>query len=428
MTHMTRKELRPGVYLTAVQTHKFKSAVLSATLLTPLTRERASVNALVPYVLRRGTEQHPDMEAISAVLDDLYGGSLEPMVRKKGETQCVGFVGSFLDDAYTLNKEPVLEPAARLLGDLFLRPLTVENGFAPDYVKRERDNLADRIRAQMNEKRQYSVQRLVQTMCQGEAYGVDRYGDEESARAITGESLWSAYQNLLNTARVELYYCGSAEPERVAAALLTAFSALPETGARTAPDCSVKANSGRAEPKMVEEAMDVTQGKLAMGFRTGGIAVQSADYPALLVFNAVYGGTTTSKLFMNVREKLSLCYFASSMLEKAKGVMLVSSGIEFDKYEQARNEIMAQLEAVRRGEVEDWELVGAVRSIVSALIATQDSQGRLEDYWLGQVTAGQTETPEELCARVETVTLENVVAVAKQVELDTIYFLKGQED
>lgn len=428
MTHMTRKELRPGVYLTAVQTHKFKSAVLSATLLTPLTRERASVNALVPYVLRRGTQQYPDMEAISAVLDDLYGGTLEPMVRKKGETQCVGFVGSFLDDAYTLNKEPVLEPAARLLGDLLLRPLTVEGGFSPEYVQGERDNLTDRIRARMNEKRQYSMQRLVQHMCEGEAYGVDRYGDEESARAISAESLWSAYQDLLHTARVELYYCGSAEPARVEAALLDAFSTLPETGARPVPGCLVKASAGRQTPNIVEETMDVSQGKLAMGFRTGGIDLRSADYPALLVFNAVYGGTTTSKLFMNVREKLSLCYFASSALEKTKGVMLVSSGIEFDKYEQARDEIIAQLEAVRRGEVEDWELAGAVRGIVSALISAQDSQGRLEDYWLGQAIAGQSEAPEALCARVEAVGLEDVVSVAKRVELDTIYFLKGQED
>jgi predicted Zn-dependent peptidase len=173
--------------------------------------------------------------------------------------------------------------------------------------------------------------------------------------------------------------------------------------------------------------MDVAQGKLAMGFRTAGINARSENYPALMVFNAVYGGTTTSKLFMNVREKLSLCYFASSSLEKLKGVMLVSSGIEFDKYEQAKDEILAQLEACRRGEVEQWELVGAVRSIVSALQTTLDSQGRLEDYWLGQAVAGLKEGPEELAARVEQVTLKDVVEIAHQVKLDTIYFLKGKE-
>ncbi len=428
MTHVTRKELRPGVFLTAVQTKKFKSALFSVTLLAPLNEAQASSNALVPYILRRGTREHPNLESISAVLDELYGGTLEPMVRKKGETQCIGFAGSFLDEGYTLENEPLLESAARLMGDLLLHPFTTEGGFSPDYFRGERDNLVSRIRAQMNEKRQYSVQQLVRHMCRGEAYGVDKYGTEASARALTPEGVWSAYHTLLNTAQVELYYCGSAEFDRVEKAFLDGFADLPKKGERSAPACVVPSKGKQAEPQVVEEAMDVTQGKLAMGFRTDGITVLSREYPALLVFNAVYGGTTTSKLFMNVREKLSLCYFASSMLEKSKGIMLVSSGIEFDKYQQAREEIMAQLEAVSEGAVEEWELVGAIRSIVSALTAAQDSQGGLEDYWLGQAVTGQTETPAALCDRVEKVTLEDVVSVSKRVSLDTIYFLKGQED
>ena len=426
MTQVTKTELAPGVSLTAVRTNKFKSAVLSVSLLTPLKKETASLNALVPYVLRRGTQDKPDMNTLSAALDGLYGGSIEPQVRKKGETQCVGFVGSFLDDAYTLNGEAILEPAAALLGELLLRPYTVVGFFSPDYTEGEKANLIDRIRAQINDKRQYSIRRLSQVMCQGEDYGVSALGDEESAASITPERLWSAYQNLLKNARVELYYCGSAPLERVEAALRQALKDLPLNDKRVKLTCDVKAAPAQP-PRLEEEAMDVAQGKLAMGFRTGEACVWTEDYPALLVFNAVYGGTTTSKLFMNVREKLSLCYFASSMLEKLKGVMLVSSGIEFDKYEQAKNEILAQLEACRRGELEDWELTGAVRSIVSALQTTLDSQGRLEDYWLGQAVAGLTEEPEELAARVEKVTREDVVSMANRVELDTIYFLKGKE-
>ena len=165
--------------------------------------------------------------------------------------------------------------------------------------------------------------------------------------------------------------------------------------------------------------MDVTQGKLALGFRTGGTTCWEEDYPALVMCNAIFGGTTLSKLFLNVREKLSLCYYASSMLEKMKGLMLVSSGIEFDKYETARDEILAQLEAVRRGEIADWELEGARRTL--------DDQGRQEEFWLGQAAAGLDTTIEELCARFETVTREQVAAAAQKLELDTIYFLKGKE-
>ena len=173
--------------------------------------------------------------------------------------------------------------------------------------------------------------------------------------------------------------------------------------------------------------MDVTQGKLALGFRTGGQTCWEKSFPALYLAVAVYGGTTLSKLFMNVREKLSLCYYASATLEKMKGLMTVSSGIEFDKYQTAKDEILAQLEAVRRGEIEDWELEGSRRTLISACRAALDDQGRQEDFWLGQTAAGLEEGPEEFAARLEGVTREQVAAAAGKLELDTIYFLKGKE-
>lgn len=210
MIEVTRTQLLPGVHLTAVQTQKFKSSVLGMQFLLPLAREQAALHALLPMVLRRGTAEHPDMESLSAVLDELYGGSLEPTVRKKGETQCVGFVGSFLDDAYTLDGSAVLEPSAALLGELVLRPYTRDGAFCPDYTRQERENLVTRIRAQVNDKRQYAQVRVVAEMCAGEPFGVDKLGDEASAAAITPQKLWDCYQQVLRTAPIEFYYCGSA--------------------------------------------------------------------------------------------------------------------------------------------------------------------------------------------------------------------------
>ena len=426
MTEVTRRELFPGVWLRTVHTNKFKSSYLSLTLLAPLDLETAAANALVPSVLRRGTAVHPDMESLSAALDELYGGAIEPAVRKKGETQCVGFAASFLDDAYALNGEKILESAAALLGELLLNPYTQDGAFCPDYTAGERQNLVDRIRAQVNDKRTYANQRLTQEMCRSEAFGVDKLGDEVHAAAITPQSLWQRYQDLLRTAAVEVYYCGSADPERVEEAMRSALSALPASRERTAPDCDVRLHAGR-EPRLVEEALDVTQGKLALGFRTGGQTCWEEDYPALAMCSAIYGGTTLSKLFLNVREKLSLCYYASSILEKMKGLLLVSSGIEFDKYEMARDEILSQLEAVRRGDIADWELEGARRTLISGHLATLDDQGRQEEFWLGQAVAGLDTTIPELAAQFETVTREQVAQAAQRLELDTIYFLKGKE-
>lgn len=422
---VTQITLRPGVHLTAVQTKKFKSSTLAVRFLTPLSEPDASRNALAPMVLRRGTAEHPDLESLSAALDELYGGSLEPVVRKKGETQCVGFVGSFLDDAYALEGEQVLEPAAKLLAEVLLRPYTQDGAFCPDYTRQEKDNLIDRIRAQVNDKRQYAQIRVVAEMCGDEPFGVDRLGSEASAQTIDAGQLWEQYQKLLRTARVELYYCGSAQPERVQAAFAPIVDGLPEGEERMAVIRPVKKKAPK-HPRRVEEALDVTQGKLAMGFRTNADAWDE-QYPALTLVNAIYGGTTTSKLFMTVREKLSLCYYASSGLMKYKDVMLVSSGVEFDKVGQAEGEILSQLYKCQTGDFSDDEMEWARRSVVSTLLTTLDAQSRLEDYWLGQAAAGLSEGPDQLAARVEQVTREEAVAAAQDLILDTVYFLKGRD-
>lgn len=423
MLTVMRKELWPGVNLTAVHTDKFKSSMMSVSLLTALREETAAENALIPYVLRRGTARHPDMEQLSAALDELYGGEIEPVVRKEGEVQAVGFVASVLDDAYAPDGGPILEPAAQLMGELLLEPYTDGGVFCQEYTAGERENLLDRIRGIVNEKQQYSIRRLSEEMCPEEAFRVGKYGSEERARAITPQSLWTRYQQLLNGARVELYYCGCAPVQRVEAAYRQAFSALPQSDRPALPRCEVRVHAGH--PKTVEEAMEVTQGKLALGFRTGGINLESPQYPALAVFNALYGGTTTSRLFLNVRERLSLCYFASSILLKVKGLLMVSSGIEFDKYQQARDEILAQLEVCRRGEFSDEELEAARSTLVSAAQKALDSQGLLEDYWLVRNLVGISTTPEEYARQVAAVTREDVVRAANLIELDTIYFLKG---
>lgn len=415
----------PGVFLTSVNTKKFKSSYLSMTFLTPLKKETAAVNALIPNLLRRGTETCPDMQSISAALDQLYGGAIEPVVRKIGETQCVGFVGSFLDDTYTLDGSRILNQAAELMGEMLLRPYTENGAFSADYTRQEKANLVDRIKAEINEKRQYAVNRVMEEMCREEPYGVNRMGREADVAEITPASAWTRYQELLAHSRLELYYCGSAENDEVCVILQRALTGLPREGGYEVPETIIVPTA--AETRRVEEAMDVAQGKLTMGFRTGGITAASPDYPALVLCNALFGGTANSKLFLNVREKLSLCYYASSSLARYKGAMVVSSGVEFSNVTRAEDEIGAQLEACRRGDFEPWEIVGARRYTVSSLLTMLDSQGRQEDWWLSQAVAGLSQSPEELAQAIEEVPVEAAVAAAQNLSLDTVYFLKGME-
>ena len=250
-------------------------------------------------------------------------------------------------------------------------------------------------------------------------------GRESDVEEITPLSAWTQYRELLAHSRLELYYCGSAEPDTVSVILQKALSGLPRGGGYAVLETTV--TSQVASVRRVSESLDVAQGKLTMGFRTGGITAASHQYPALVLCNALFGGTTTAKLFLNVREKLSLCYYASSSIDRYKGVMLVSSGVEFSNKQRAEDEIMAQLEACRRGEFEPWEIDGARRYTVSSLLTILDSQSRQEDWWMSQAIAGLSQSPQEFARAVDTVAVEAAVGAAKALCLDTVYFLKGEE-
>ena len=417
---MIRKELMEGVSLTYLPARKFKTGLLSAHFLTPLDRGSAAVRALLPAVLRRGTVGSPDMGAISARLDRLYGAELDYTVRKKGECQCVGFVGSFIDDAYALGGEKLLEPVAELLGEMILQPVTRGGRFLPDYVESERDNLADAIRSIRNDKRDWADLRLLQELCTGEAYGVSRLGDEKSVEKTSPQKLYAEYRRLVASAPMELFYCGSAELSRVEDALLNALSALPRQG--VAPVPVTEHHRPRQETRVVREGMDVTQGKLGMGF-----SCTSDDESALLLGNLLFGGSSNSKLFLNVREKLSLCYYASSLYHRQKGLITVSSGVEFADFQPAYEEILSQLQALRQGQLEPWELDAAKGVLRSAYAAMEDSQGRLENFYLGQAIEGRSDSPEDLSREMEETSAERIFRAMETVKLDTVYYLERKE-
>ena len=415
-----RKELAEGVFLTYVPAAKFKTGVLGAQLITPLEESTVAAGALLPAVLRRGTTAHRDMRSIAAELDRLYGASIAYTVRKKGENQCLGFVGSFLDERYVPGGERLLEPMADLLGELLLDPLTRNGRFLSDYVESEKENLIDAIESILNDKRDYADARLLQEMCRGERYGIDRLGTVEGVEKLTNHTLYRYYSELLATARIELFYCGSADCARVEGALDRALAALPRE--RVAEPAVAERVGAPETVREIVETMDVTQGKLGMGFSCG-----SDDMPALLMGNTLFGGSSNSKLFLNVREKLSLCYYASSLYHRQKGLITVSSGIEFQNYQRAYDEIMAQLEAVQKGELEDWELEGARSTLLNSYATVGDSQGKLENFYLGQAATGQHETPADLARAIQDMTAERICRAMSTVKLDTVYFLKGKE-
>lgn len=419
-----RTELMPGVFLSHLRSDKFKTACMSVTLLTQLRRETAAMNAVIPFVLRRGTTRYRDMEQLSRRMDELYGAAVEPVVRRIGEIQCIGFYGSFPEPDYLPGGEALLGDTCALMAQLLLDPVTRGGLLLPQYVDSEREKLLDIIRSRMNDKRSYALTRCIEEMCCYEDFAVSRFGSESEAENIHYKKLTRHYRELIQTCPVEIFYCGKTDFKAVSAAMRDAFSAMPRGEIDYDIGTDLRMNAVEDHVRFVEEEMDVTQGKLVLGFRLGE-CMEEPDIPALYVFNAVYGSGATSKLFVNVREKLSLCYYASSAVYLHKGIMLVSSGIEFDKLDAARDEILAQLDSVRRGEITDDELRSAKKSVASDLRAVQDSIGELEGFYLSQALDGLDYGPAELAALAEDVTKEDVQAIAESIECDLIYFLKG---
>lgn len=424
MESVIRSQLMPHTFLTYVRTGKFKTSCLSVSLVTQLSRDTAAKNALLPKVLRRGTSRHPDLDSIAAALDNLFGARIEPVVRKKGELHCIGFFSDFVGDEYVPAGENVLEKTAALMGEMLLSPDTRGGQLRSEYVDSEKSVLIDEIRAGVNDKRRYSVDKLVELMFDSEDYGTNKLGSESSARAITAAGLTKHYRKVIAESRIEVFYCGSAAFDRVSAAILDALATLPRNDQIDDITTDIRLSPAMDQPRRYFEQLDVTQGKLAIGFRLGQ-SMKAPNYAALMVFNSVFGGSVTSKLFLNVREKLSLCYFASSILEKHKGIMIVSSGVDFDKYKEALDEILIQLQAVQSGEISDWELTSARRAVVTSIKSALDKPSGLEELYFDQAVSDIKCTPDELAALAETVTKEDVRKIAEGVQPDTIYFLSG---
>ena len=411
MNHRT--EILPGVYLTAVQSDKFKTGCFSLNLLRPMKKEEAAANALIPSVLLRGSEHCPDIASISAKLDELYGASIGTLIRKKGEVQLVGFYCDYVQDEYV--DEPVFAPVMAFLAELLLNP-RLENGAFPEaVVDSEKLNLENAMLSRINDKRTYAASQLIRTMCAGQPYGIPRIGEPEDLKNITAKSLYAHYRDLLATSRVELFYMGSLSPEAVTKVLQAALAELPRAEVFV-PVGTTPVPAARRPLQEKTERLDVTQGKLSLGFFTD-ITAKDPRYPALVL--------ATSKLFTNVREKMSLCYYASASFEKFKGVLSVSSGVEFSKLETAKTEILRQLEACKAGDITDAELESARGYLVSDLKIAMDSPGRLDDYYMGQILLEQDGTMEDLASAIARVTKQEAADAIQALRLDTIYALEG---
>lgn len=408
-----------GLSLHTIPTTKFKTNTIVLKLLSPLNENDVTYRALLPYVLQRGTESFPTSTSLRQHLDELYGATLFVDLSKKGENHVISFRMEIANEKFLSNQTPLLEKGLELLAEIVLKPVLEGEAFKEEVVTQEKRTLKQRIQSVFDDKMRYSNLRLVQEMCKGEPYALHVNGEKDDVDKITAKSLYDYYQSVLKSDKIDLYVVGDIEQQEVESYVKKYFD-FENSHQQITPTI----NKQEVQENEVIEKQDVKQGKLNIGYRTNS-TYRDNDYYALQLFNGIFGGFSHSKLFINVREKASLAYYAASRIESHKGLLMVMSGIEEKNYEQAVSIIKEQMNAMKKGDFSDQEIEQTKAVIRNQLLETIDTPYGLVEIVYHNVIAQINRSYDDYLNGIAKVTKDEIVKVAEKIELDTIYFLKG---
>jgi len=415
--------IRGGGVLRVCPSEKFKSGLLSVSAVLPIEKETVWMTSLLLSVLRRGTVKYPSLAQINRRLDYLYGTELSIRNFYRGDCQIIGFSAELLDSAYLPDIDCLADEVLDVIAQILFCPLLDENGLLTKrYVESEKKQQCDNIRALKNNPRGYASERCRGILYEGQPCGADIYGTEEEVMAVTAEELTAHWRRLISSITPACFYVGAEDAEGLLRSLDRALQfPKAENQTKTSPLAVIPK---REQVRRAEETLPVGQSQLVLGLRTG-IVLTDADYYACAVYNEILGGSPISRLFMNVREKLSLCYFCSSHYNGYKGTVMIHCGLDSGHRKQAEDEILAQIRAIREGEFCDEELEAAKKSIVNIFRQMEDSPVAMESYYFGRSLAGVELSMEQTRERILGVKREDVLRVAEQICLDTVYFLEG---
>lgn len=417
---MIKEELKKGVSLCMIKDDKFKSFRACIMIHRPLLKEEVTLNTLLAATLRMQCEGYSSFDEISATLEDLYGADLIARASKYGEQQVIK-IGIQAPFDSIIGEEGNFQKAMELL-----KKITFYSGndgvFSSKIVDTEKKNIEDSILAQKNDKRTYSTLRLQEEMCKNEPYGINPLGYIEELKKIDCDKLWNHYKKVLCESKIDIIFTGNFCEETAKKAAKDFASELNE---REYSSVKYERKEAPDKAKTVTDYMDVTQGKLCLGFRAPE-GIKKEKYASAILYNTIFGGSATSKLFNNVREKLSLCYYVSSNLDRLKEIMIVRSGVEFENFEKAYNEILAQQSEMCSGSIEQDEIDAAKKFLKGTYSSNYDSIAAMEEYYTMQLLIGSDTSIEEMVDAIEKVTKDDIVNIANGMKLDTIYYLDAE--
>lgn len=420
----TKKEIKQGITIHNIDTEKFKTNLYAVFLATPLTRENVTKTALLSAVLRRGTQNINSQDLISKKLEEMYGASFDCGVEKTGDNQVIKFYLEAVNEDFLPEGEKITKNCIDILLEIALNPLVEENGFKKEYVESEKTHLKQIIESKIDNKRMYALERCTEEMFKDEPYGLYKFGYIEDLEKITPQDLYEYYKKMISECKIDIFVSGIVDSNEINDIIIEnkEIENLNPRKAIYNANAEKTALVEQKEEKVVEEHLNVGQGNLVMGLRVNDDK-ENAKFVASL-YNAILGGGANSKLFQNVREKESLAYTAGSTYRRQKNTIFIRCGIEIENYEKALNTIKAQLEDIKNGQITDEDITNAKQLIIESMRSISSEQDTEITYNYGQELSDRYVSIDEYIEKINAVSKEDILELAKEVFIDTIYFLR----
>lgn len=417
---INRRKIADGVYFSSITDKRYKKNLISVAFSTQLSEDTATENVIVPVLLTKCNSKLPTYKAFNNIMSRLYASGIGGTAGRQYDLQTISFGAYYLDDIYALSGEKMTGIMTDILIDCLTSPVTENGVFSEKFVELEKKTVIDNIETAINDKRSYAIERAMKTICKGEPASVCSYGTVEKAKLITPDSAYKAYRRMLETMPCEIICTGCSDFEGVAEKFAAAFE---KAGRHDIENTTIALSPVKTQTEEVTERLTVNQSKLVLGFKS-----HSDDDAALVLLQKIFGGTTSSKLFRNVREKMSLCYYCSAARNDLKGIMLVNSGVENENIEKTKEAVIDQLEEIKNGNFTNEDINFAEMAIKNDFKSVADSAGNVSNWYFDCIRKNDIVTPEEKLGRYLGVSKERIIAAAKSMVLDSVYVLTGNEN
>ncbi len=414
-------DLDDGVRLHIIKSDKFKTNLIGVYIKRPLLKEEATKNSMLSMLLNKGTEKYPSFFELNRKLEDLYGSILVSDVMKRGEKHILQLKMQLPNSKYIDNKD-ILKEGLDILNGAINNPVIENGGFKRESFYQEKENLKEKIEGRINDKMKFAVERCVEKMCEDENYSIYEYGSLEELEKLEEKELYNYYQRILSTSPIDFFIVGNVEEEEVKG-LFKEYMKFKREDIITIPRENIYKDI--SEVKEVEDNFNINQGKLTLGYRTN-IPYDSDLYQSSILFSSILGGGPNSKLFKNVRERESLCYYIFSKIDKFKSIMLVSSGIEFENFQKTKDLIQEEVDSLKEGNFTEDDIEIAKKSIITSIKSLTDTPNILMDFLYSQILSDSLDDIENIISKIEAVNKESIMEAGKKFELDTIYFLNKE--